>query len=255
MEDFKNWFENVTTELWSGITQNCCTEPQNSLISNNINITTEQQPQKLPPQAKNPFTRTNKKILDTPTTPKSIKKEKNIAEDSTDQDYGKNFSTNKSSEDNLKYLQRSKAAYCQNQQKNKILSDDQIIDKKVDENFLQMMNHNDGSVYTGQVLNGRKNGKGTQVWQDRSKYIGEWEDDVIKGKGTFYYPNGDVFEALWDNNSANGYGTYKSKINQFIYEGTFLDGQKNGHGTENNSLEKYNGEFKKGKKDGWGQLF
>jgi len=34
-----------------------------------------------------------------------------------------------------------------------------------------------GSVYTGERLNGKKHGRGTQVWPDSSRYEGMWEND------------------------------------------------------------------------------
>lgn len=34
-----------------------------------------------------------------------------------------------------------------------------------------------GAIYTGQWLNGMKDGYGQQVWPDGSKYEGEWKND------------------------------------------------------------------------------
>lgn len=34
MEDIKNWLKDASKDLWSGLKTNCCTEPQNSLHSN-----------------------------------------------------------------------------------------------------------------------------------------------------------------------------------------------------------------------------
>jgi hypothetical protein len=34
-----------------------------------------------------------------------------------------------------------------------------------------------GSVYTGERVNGKKHGRGVQVWPDSSRYEGMWEND------------------------------------------------------------------------------
>lgn len=38
-----------------------------------------------------------------------------------------------------------------------------------------------------------QHGEGTQVWKDKSKYVGAWKDGKIHGRGTFNYANGDVY--------------------------------------------------------------
>lgn len=38
-----------------------------------------------------------------------------------------------------------------------------------------------GEIYTGEMLFGKKDGKGTQVWRDGSRYEGEWMDDKANG--------------------------------------------------------------------------
>jgi hypothetical protein len=38
-----------------------------------------------------------------------------------------------------------------------------------------------GAIYTGELLNGMKDGYGQQVWQDGSKYDGQWLMDKANG--------------------------------------------------------------------------
>jgi len=38
-----------------------------------------------------------------------------------------------------------------------------------------------GAIYTGELLNGMKDGYGQQVWQDGSKYDGQWKHDQANG--------------------------------------------------------------------------
>jgi antitoxin component YwqK of YwqJK toxin-antitoxin module len=39
-------------------------------------------------------------------------------------------------------------------------------------------------------LIGKRHGNGEYLYNDGSKYIGNWDSDVIKGEGTSWYPNG-----------------------------------------------------------------
>ena len=62
------------------------------------------------------------------------------------------------------------------------------------------------AVYTGELLNGKRHGKGLQIWDDGAKYEGEWENDKSNGYGTFYHTDGDIYQGYWKNNRANGKG-------------------------------------------------
>jgi hypothetical protein len=63
----------------------------------------------------------------------------------------------------------------------------------------------DGSVYEGDVVNGKP-----------------------QGKGKFKYADGDVYEGDIANDKYNGNGVYTGK--SFAYEGGFADGKFHGHG-------------------------
>lgn len=41
-----------------------------------------------------------------------------------------------------------------------------------------------------QSLAGKRQGTGEYLYNDGSKYYGDWENDIIKGEGTSWYPNG-----------------------------------------------------------------
>lgn len=47
----------------------------------------------------------------------------------------------------------------------------------------------DGSLYRGQFLDGRKNGKGMHIYKDGSKFIGEFVDDSAEGQGELILVN------------------------------------------------------------------
>ena len=41
--------------------------------------------------------------------------------------------------------------------------------------------------YEGDLTKGKKHGKGTYVWLNGNKYIGEWKDNIINGKDEFIF--------------------------------------------------------------------
>ncbi|HMW38566.1 MAG: caspase family protein [Saprospiraceae bacterium] len=51
-----------------------------------------------------------------------------------------------------------------------------------------------------------KSGKGSLVYADGSRYVGEFVNGEPKGKGICYYANGDRYEGFWDNHAPNGEG-------------------------------------------------
>lgn len=58
------------------------------------------------------------------------------------------------------------------------------------------------------MKDGVRNGRGVQVWEDGSRYEGEWINDRACGKGKLVHGNGDVYEGEWKDDKANGYGVY-----------------------------------------------
>lgn len=111
-----------------------------------------------------------------------------------------------------------------------------------------------GSVYTGHRLNGKKNGKGQQVWPDGSRYDGFWDNDQANGHGVLLHADGDVYEGNWLNDKAHGQGTYKH-ANGATYIGEWFEDKQHGQGTETwPDGAKYEGGYRDGKKDGEGVL-
>ena len=132
-------------------------------------------------------------------------------------------------------------------------------------------------IYEGEYLNGKRNGKGKEFHENgRLKFSGtylNWErngkgieynyDGTIRYEGEFLYGklwNCKINDKINDNISyeiKNGKGFIKEYYrNQLIFEGEYLNGQRNGKGKEyyRNQLI-FEGEYLNGKRNGKGKEF
>ena len=88
----------------------------------------------------------------------------------------------------------------------------------------------DGSRYVGEWKNGKKNGYGTLTRPGGSKYVGEWKNDEPHGRGTWFFENGGKYEGQWFRSKFHGYGVY-IYANGSKYEGEFIHGSPTQNGT------------------------
>ena len=84
-------------------------------------------------------------------------------------------------------------------------------------------------VYEGEIMNGKRNGKGKQTFADGEVYEGDFKDDKMNGKGKFTCTDGEVFEGDFKDDERNGKGksTFASGD---VYEGSWKDGEITGKG-------------------------
>lgn len=118
-----------------------------------------------------------------------------------------------------------------------------------------------GNEYTGEWLDDKKHGKGTQVWKKSgAMYSGEWRDGKPDGYGIFsvLLPQTKAYAKKycggWKNGKKHGYGTYFYN-NSAVYEGDWIEGLRSGWGRmyyENRDI--YEGEWLKNKNHGEGIL-
>ena len=83
--------------------------------------------------------------------------------------------------------------------------------------------------YIGEMVNGKREGKGTYFFADGDVYEGEWKDGKKEGKGTYYFKDGDIYEGYWKNSDFNGKGIYYYKSGD-VYDGDYLDNKRHGKG-------------------------
>ncbi len=84
-----------------------------------------------------------------------------------------------------------------------------------------IMKYSNGSVFSGQWVNGKMHGNGSVRWDDGSIYTGQWEMGKRTGYGTYTWPNGDTYTGLWKENQMCGRGIYyysDGKIKMGIWE-------------------------------------
>jgi hypothetical protein len=106
--------------------------------------------------------------------------------------------------------------------------------------------------YTGNLKNGKREGKGKIVYTDESFYEGEFKDNDRHGIGIFKFKDGTYYKGEFKNAKLYGWGVLDQKSKGQKYDGEFLDGQKSGWGKETyKDGSFYEGEWKYGRK--WGE--
>jgi hypothetical protein len=124
---------------------------------------------------------------------------------------------------------------------------------KIDVETPLIEKYEDGSLYEGEANKKRlRNGRGTISYKDGKRLEGEFKDGKIEGFGTLYSKTGFVkYEGNYHNDEFHGQGTLHNDNPQSSNEPVdFKDFSKLG-----NNWKKYEGDFKKGKKQGVGTLY
>lgn len=110
--------------------------------------------------------------------------------------------------------------------------------------------------YDGEINNKNlPHGKGKCIFEDGLIYNGSWVNGKREGVGKMTFPNNDYYEGEWKNDAPNGKGEHS--IGGEYYKGDFVEGNRHGKGTYKWSQEKtkYVGEFKNNCKDGFGKYY
>lgn len=115
-------------------------------------------------------------------------------------------------------------------------------------------------LYDGEWKDGEMEGKGIYKFYDPKKdkytqvYEGDFQHGVREGKGKMTYANHDVYVGIWQNNQRTGEGICWLG-NGNIFQGLWKFGQMVRGVYRCESGEIYDGEIKEGKYNGYGKLF
>ena len=112
----------------------------------------------------------------------------------------------------------------------------------------------DGSVYEGELVNGKPHGKGKKTFSSGGYYEGDFVDGKWHGKGKVAWVEGDIYEGDWLEGKKHGKGKL-TLANGEVYEGDFVENKQHGKGKKTypeGSI--YEGDWLEGKKHGKGKL-
>ena len=100
-----------------------------------------------------------------------------------------------------------------------------------------------------------RNGKGTFIFSDGAKYIGDFKDGKLNGSGIFSAPNGLKYVGEVKDNRYHGYGVLNYPDGT-SYEGQFNDGKYEGEGTYIFADgDRYQGQWKNDVRHGAGVIY
>jgi len=126
-----------------------------------------------------------------------------------------------------------------------------------DTNGAHYVVYEDGSIYTGQIHDGKRHGFG--FWQMQNgrhdQYKGQWQSDLQHGEGQQKWSDGRIYEGQYAEGVFSGKGrmVWKTRDGLMIYEGQYKDDLKNGDGkflwADGRS---YEGQWQSGKRHGRG---
>lgn len=92
------------------------------------------------------------------------------------------------------------------------------------------IHYEDGSVYSGELNNFMKHGKGTLTFSDGSSYSGEFKYGKYDGQGELKGTNGEGYSGGYSEGKYNGMGRLVFSDGA-VYEGEFEEGDFEGKGT------------------------
>lgn len=118
----------------------------------------------------------------------------------------------------------------------------------------QTMSYDDGSTYTGHIVDGKRTGHGS--WQSRTgQYDGQWKADAQHGHGRQTWSDGRVFDGQFEFGRFSGHGkmVWHTQKGLMVYDGEYREDLKHGHGMFTwADGRSYDGEWLTGKRHGRG---
>ncbi|KAH3731821.1 phosphatidylinositol-4-phosphate 5-kinase [Pelomyxa schiedti] len=100
-----------------------------------------------------------------------------------------------------------------------------------------------GPTYTGRVVDGKPEGRGTLKWPDGDTYDGVWLNGDRTGRGVYKWPDGSTYEGEWLNYKMDGWGVAHLADGPW-FEGLWRDDhQKRGTWHDSNGVDVWDGEW------------
>jgi hypothetical protein len=109
---------------------------------------------------------------------------------------------------------------------------------------------------TGCIAGNCKRGRGTYVYKNGDKYIGQFRDEYRNGEGRLIFANGDQLSGFFANDTIQGRATMKY-TNGEVYSGQFKDNEtREGYGVlQKKDSTRYEGNWKNNVQEGSGVLY
>lgn len=113
----------------------------------------------------------------------------------------------------------------------------------------------DGTVFVGDVINGKSTGKGVLRFGNGDRYEGDVNKAFeMDGRGTYSFKDGRVYQGEVKRDAMNGKGIL-THTDGNIYGGDFQDGEFHDHGVfKFSNGDSYDGQFERGLMHGTGRL-
>lgn len=92
------------------------------------------------------------------------------------------------------------------------------------DNTLGVQTFENGDIYTGAFLDGRKHGHGILETQSKRSYDGEWQNDVPHGFGINTFPNGKIYKGEYRLGRPYGNGQWIYSDGK-TFSGSWINGQ------------------------------
>eukprot|EP00598_Pedospumella_elongata_P002417 CAMPEP_0184978546 /NCGR_PEP_ID=MMETSP1098-20130426/9003_1 /TAXON_ID=89044 /ORGANISM="Spumella elongata, Strain CCAP 955/1" /LENGTH=211 /DNA_ID=CAMNT_0027501695 /DNA_START=9 /DNA_END=644 /DNA_ORIENTATION=+ len=149
---------------------------------------------------------------------------------------------------------RSRARLCSSSDSKEIEKCDRLLKPSVDASVEavgveirltnQTISYPDGTIYEGDLVNGKRHGYGKSTTAEGTVYEGDWENDLPHGNGSTVFANGSVYTGEFRAGKRWGDGTLVDA--QGTYKGRFENDQKHGRGVWMCSMghSGYSGMFK-----------
>lgn len=141
---------------------------------------------------------------------------------------------------------------------NKEIAKDEIIASKelgtpINKNE-KVIRFDNGDIYKGEILNGKRSGFGICLFSNKDKYEGLWKNDLMHCVGKYIFSDGSIYTGDFKDGLIEGLGMHRY-VNKDIYKGYYKNNKREGKGVlYYKDGSKYTGSWNEDKQSGEGEL-